>query len=807
MKFSCFYFPVLPFLCLFIPFAVCGQSYEVKIKGQIVDSVSLVPIPYVTLTFAGDKFTVQKLSGADGAINVVFDRSTITLKKVVLSSSGYEPKTIAAPAAPGIGSSEWDLGKIGLKRQVKDLKEVVITGVQPLVKQQLDRLTYDVQNDVESKAASTLEIMRKVPLVQVEMNGEISVNGKKTYLVLLNGKPYALYKNNPTEALRSLKANLVKEIQVVTTPPSRYITQGYTDVINIITLSKKLEGFQGSVNFNASTLNHYEGSAVINKQWSKIGLTTLLNGVYDDLKKYETNTTVLSGTGLNEKISQSGFNDVDYSVLMALQEISYSIDSVNLLLVSASYTRNPYNNVLSTNIVQGNGSTTAEQLLKSSLDKKSQKFIGEFYFQNEGKKNRDKVFTMGYRLEKPTVNEITSSLISGQNGSGFEGNLFLNGLGHLEHQVNINYSLPVKKITVEAGARAVFRDKYSNGELNRYDPQTGLYVRDDEYNSHLDYSQNVLAVYNSYYYQYKNFGAKLLLNYERTEMKSSSTVLQEAVFNNLLPLVDLQLKTKKGRFNFKYEQSISRPSIQELNNFLDFSNPNLVTIGNPNLIPASNHAFVLTYGTGKRHYFKFDLSYSTINNSIEAVSMSNGPDTVNTTFQNIGKDQLATFRFNGSLRATKKLNINLNSYINYAIKEGAGSNMSLIKNDGFQFGFNSSISFLMKKGWNLYSDMKFISPKIRLQEKGFWWIDNSVGASKRMFKNKGNILLVVYNPFQGYRNMKGIIDNTVFYRQSNTFMPIRKIDLRFNYNFGKLKQPLKKPGLRIENNDLDGKEL
>lgn len=133
--------------------------------------------------------------------------------------------------------------------------------------------------------------------------------------------------------------------------------------------------------------------------------------------------------------------------------------------------------------------------------------------------------------------------------------------------------------------------------------------------------------------------------------------------------------------------------------------------------------------------------------------------------------------------------------------------MLLIKNDGFQFGFNSSIGLILKNGWNLYSDMRFISPKIRLQEKGFWWIDNSIGASKKIFKNKGSLVLAFYNPFQGYRNMKGIIDNVSFYQQSNTFMPIRKLDLRFTYNFGKLKHPLKKPGLRIENYDLDNKEL
>jgi len=772
----------------------------------VIDSATLVPIPYVTVTVAGDKFKIQALSGANGVINVVIAKSN-DLKKVIFSSSGYEPKTIALPAGPEISSNEWDFGKIGLNRQVRDLKEVVVTAAQPLVKQQLDRLTYNVQNDVESKTASTLEIMRKVPLIQVEMNGEMSVNGKKTYLVLLNGKPYALYKNNPTEALRSLKANLVKEIQIVTTPPSRYLTQGYTDVINIITLAKKLEGFQGNVNFNASTLNHYEGSAVINKQWDKIGLTTLVNGVYDDLKKYETNTIILSGTGRNDKIHQHGFNDVDYSFLTALQEISYSIDSVNLLLLSGSYTRNPYNNDLSTNIVQSNGATSAEQFLKSSLDKNSQKFIGEFYFQNEGRRNRDKIFTMGYRFEKPMVEESSSSMISAQGSGGGERNLFHNDLGHLEHQININYSVPVKNITVEAGAKAIFRDKYSNGELQRYDARTGLYVKDAEYNSHLDYSQDVLSAYNSYYYQYKNFGAKLLLSYERTVMKSDLPDFDDAVFNNLLPMIDLQLKTRKGRFNFRYEQGITRPSIQELNNFFDFSNPNLATIGNPNLIPARDHSLVLTYGTGKKHYFKFDLSYKFINNSIEAVSLSNNPDTMITTFQNIGKDQVATFRVNGSLRATKKLNVNLNSYLNYTIKEGTGSNMLLMRNDGFQFGLNSSVSFLMKKGWSLYSDMRFISPKIRLQEKGFWWIDNSVGASKRIFRNKGSVLLAFYNPFQGHRNMKGVIDNTVFYQQSNTFMPIRKMDLRFSYNFGKLKQPLKKPGLRIENYDLDGKEL
>src|SRR5690606_10870773 len=190
---------------------------------------------------------------------------------------------------------------------------------------------------------------------------------------------------------------------------------------------------------------------------------------------------------------------------------------------------------------------------------------GEIYYQNEGRKNIDRILTLGYRFEKPTEKSRSVTGIRKLDDNSYEQNLFRNDIGHTEHQANINYSFPVNDLTVDAGIKAIFRDKFSRGEVQNIDPA---------YISALSYQQNIMAAYNSYYYRHDRFGARMMLSYERTAMKTDISNSKTKVLHALLPLLDLQFQTNKGRFNLMYEQSISRPAIQDLNNFPDFSNPN-----------------------------------------------------------------------------------------------------------------------------------------------------------------------------------------------------------------------------------------
>src|SRR6202012_5198945 len=111
--------------------------------------------------------------------------------------------------------------KISLIKAAKSLAEVTIAERRQLVKVAVDKITYDVKNDPDKAHATTLEMLEKVPLISLGPNDAISVDGKKTYVILIDGKPSNILTADPSTALRNLAANKVDQVEILTTPPSR----------------------------------------------------------------------------------------------------------------------------------------------------------------------------------------------------------------------------------------------------------------------------------------------------------------------------------------------------------------------------------------------------------------------------------------------------------------------------------------------------------------------------------------------------------------------------------------------------------
>ena len=103
------------------------------------------------------------------------------------------------------------------------------------MKQEVDRISYDVQADPDSKALSVLDMMRKVPLLSVDGNDNIQLKGSGNYKILINGKESALVAKNPSDILKSMPATNIEKIEVITTPPAKYDAEGLSGIINIIT--------------------------------------------------------------------------------------------------------------------------------------------------------------------------------------------------------------------------------------------------------------------------------------------------------------------------------------------------------------------------------------------------------------------------------------------------------------------------------------------------------------------------------------------------------------------------------------------
>ena len=84
------------------------------------------------------------------------------------------------------------------------------------------------------------------------MDGEdnIKVNGSSSFKVYVNGKPNNMMSNNPTEVLKSMPANSIKHIEVITNPSAKYDAEGVGGILNIVTVGGGLEGYTATFSGN-----------------------------------------------------------------------------------------------------------------------------------------------------------------------------------------------------------------------------------------------------------------------------------------------------------------------------------------------------------------------------------------------------------------------------------------------------------------------------------------------------------------------------------------------------------------------------
>ncbi len=190
--------------------------------------------------------------------------------KITAIAIGYHSKNVDTEIT---GSNTIDLGEISVSSQTNNLQEVAISGDRPIIKQEVDRISYDIQADPESKVLTVLDMMRKVPLLSLDADDNIKLKGSGNYKILINGKPSSMVVRSPKDVLKSMPASSIQKIEVITTPPSKYDSEGLSGIINIITTKKIDNGYNGSLTLRAAIrltmLSRSQRKVVPNSSWKR----------------------------------------------------------------------------------------------------------------------------------------------------------------------------------------------------------------------------------------------------------------------------------------------------------------------------------------------------------------------------------------------------------------------------------------------------------------------------------------------------------------------------------------------------------
>ena len=218
----------------------------------------------------------------------------------------------------------------------KELEGIEIKAQRQLIKQEIDRIGYDVQADEESKTLTVMDMLRKVPMVTVDGEDNIKVKGNSGFKIYKNGRYDPSLTKNAKEVLKAMPASMVKRIEVITDPGAREDAEGVNAILNIVMVDgRRLDGVTGSVTGAYTTLNHPNLGAYLTTQMGK-AIVSVDYG-YGGMSSKETEnkseverTYVSSGNIMKGMKESSNPGYIHYADIDA----SYDIDSLNLISAS-----------------------------------------------------------------------------------------------------------------------------------------------------------------------------------------------------------------------------------------------------------------------------------------------------------------------------------------------------------------------------------------------------------------------------------------------------------------------------------------
>jgi outer membrane receptor protein involved in Fe transport len=705
-----------------------------------------------------------------------------------ISLMGYH--IYRAPVADG---GKVTLPEIYLEPDPKLLKEVVVADKSPLVKQEVDRLVYNVQGDPDNKTSSLLDMLAKVPLISVNADGDIKLKGSSSFKVLIDGRTSSLVTNNPEEIFRVMPANSIASIEVITIPPAKYDNEGLAGIINVITVRKKLDGYRGNLGFQYKFPNGPRNSANFTFKSGKFAMS--VSGGYNINNTPQTPFSISRQniSPVKSTIDQDGTARNTNHQSVVYSQYSYEIDSLNLISAIINY-GNGFNHGLASRFTRQTGSTNSSYQSEEDVRNNQHGYDLGLDYQMGFKRKKTQLLSFSYRYSDNAYHRLNLFTASQQVNSNITDYTQENTSGTKEHTLQLDYTHPLKNVDIEAGIKSIFRNNFSDYETNLSNTGNGF-----------NYDHNIYAAYNSYQFNLDSWTIRAGARLEMTSMKadfSSVGIVNIPDYNRVVPAIAIQKKLSKSTsINWGYTERISRPGINQLNPYIDRQNPLSVSYGNPNLRPELNHTFSFGYSASGNGSVNAGLSYTFSNNSIQYITLSGADGVINNTYSNLGKNATLSGYISGNYPLSQRLNLNAYAEISRLHLTGMIDGLSYTKNAIFN-NTNINFSYKMDHDWRTGFEFQYYSQTgITLQSTSSPYYYTSFSLAKSLFNQKLTIRGSASNPYLRYLNHKIKYSDPHYNQVIQRDIVYRRFNIYLNYAFGKLRDGVKKNKKSVKNDD------
>ena len=690
----------------------------------------------------------------------------------------------------------------------KELESVVIKAQKQLIKQDIDRIGYDVQTDEESKTQTVMDMLRKVPMVSVDGEDNITVKGNSNYKIYKNGHYDPNLSKNAKEVLKSMPASMVKRIEVITDPGAREDAEGVDAILNIVMMDgSKLDGITGVVSASYNSLNNTNLYTSLTGQMGKILLS--VDYGYGGMSSKSTEnsqvterTFLQTGNHLWAQSAGSNPGDIHYANLNA----SYDLDSLNLL--SASF--GGYFYKLN---VQGDG----QQSLSNASDQPIYSFSNHYWmpgyshhswngrldYEHKTRQKGERI-TLSYMLALTRQHTDQENTYADLANAPFvyTSSLQTERERFTEHTLQADWLRPLGKgHKLEIGTKYIDRN---NNSHNTQDFRGSLPTTENQF----EHTTRVIAGYADYIYNSNKWSARAGLRYEFSHLKGSYPDGSSSSFshslNDWVPQASLKYQlTESQSLKLNYTTSINRPGISYLNPAV-VTSPSVVQQGNPLLVSSHSQSIAMIYMyIGTRLTLQLAPSYRFSNGGIASIQTAKD-DVRYLTFDNIQHYRRFGFEQYVQWKPFDGTTLVVNNNLRYEHYENPNLGYRTFGwSDNYYANLTQQLPWKLQLYISSYGKIgRSPSTVYNMQHS---WFGYYFSLQRSFLKDdRLTVRLSANAPFNKQWSMEADVVNGDFYDHQTSWNRARSFSLSLTWRFGSLKASVKKTEHSIENDDVVG---
>lgn len=664
-------------LIAMLPLQAAEEGALGTVKGTVIDRASTTPLQYVTISVLspeGGKVQQADVTDASGSFNLTgLPAGNYRLQYGMVGAEKSESTTFAISTDRRL----IDLGRLSLATDpVVKLQSVEVSARTEAFYNSIDRKVYHVGKEVQSVTGSTSDLLKNIPSVQVDIEGNVSLRGDGNVLILIDGKTSAMMGRNRAAALEQMSADNIEKIEVITNPSAKYKPDGTAGIINLTLKKKREPGYSGSARVSVGNGGRYDGSVTANFNPGNYTLFGSAGVRQDDRPRTVQDDRTHLDPGTNSVVTTSQRTTEKMRPLSRLAQFGTDYKLSDQTKIGGHLKYN-YRDFVRESTVTSRSTNSASGLAtdydRQRRDPEYQEdleFTGTLHhaFQKE-----DRELSLELRRSRTTEqedNHYANIYRAPVRTTSFDHTLIK--AAETVTEVTADYAHPIDKNSkLETGYSGQANTVDMDFRGSFLDAATNTWTVDATRTNRFIYDATIHAMYATYARSIEPFGALAGLRFEQAQIDTEQVTarrVDRTRHSRIYPSLHLSYDlTTHHQLQLNYSHRVRRPEGDDLNPFPEYQDPFNLRAGNPHLQPEDIHSMETGW-----QYKKDDTTYLATAyyrqryKGITEVARYIDATTLLTTKENIGTSRSGGVELGATTRIRDRLALNLsaNAYRN-----------------------------------------------------------------------------------------------------------------------------------------------